>query len=356
MIVSMTLPLLSPKRRKSYSTYNLYLAYLSIPDLIHNAFFLYLVVTHTTLNPDYDDDETNEDDFPRMLDHNLDYRVTTICVAANMYLNSFLTCEVYWLLKKSNVGKRYNPPSIARVTKQAMISYLLGMMLFAFNYVRMWIASEMLTYVLELMVIIVIPLFILIGVCWVIYWQGLFLSTKSMYEGRLRVLTLYMARIVFVYVLVWVPGAVFFFVALASETRCVMMYGVSLLFAGSQVIVTFACSLTKPDTRKLVTDVVTFVPCRKQWTQDCEVTEKDGMSDTSFRISRSLPRSESNRLTMSFPITTSTRASSLLTILPSHNEITTPDGQSNVDDDACSNEVIYPQTPSIAAFRCSAEA
>jgi hypothetical protein len=355
MIVSMTLPLLSPKRRKSYSTYNLYLAYLSIPDLIFNAFFLYLVVTHTTLNPDYDDDETNEVDFPRMFDHNFDYRITTMCIAANMYLNSFLTCEIYWLLKKSNVGKRYNPPSIARVTKQAMISYFLGIMLFAFNYVRIWIASEMLTYVLELVVVIGIPLLILIGVCWLIYWQGLFLSTKSMYEGRLRVLTLYMARIVFVYVLVWIPATVFFFVALASETRCVMMYGMSLLFSGSQVIVTFACSLTKPDTCKLVTNVVTFVPCRKQWTQDCEETEKDGMMDASFRISRSLPRSESNRLTMSVPIATSTRASSLLTILPSHEENTLPDGQSNVDDDAGSNEGIDPQPPSTAAPRCSAE-
>jgi len=348
MIVSMTLPLLSPKRRKRYSTYNLYLAYLSVPDLIFNAFFVYLVVTRTTLNPDYDDDETNEDDFPRMFDHKFDYRLTTICVAANMYLNSFLTCEVYWLLKKSNAGKRYNPPSIARVTKQAMISYFLGMMLLAFNYVRMWIASEMLTYVLELVFIIGIPFLILIGVCWVIYWQGLFLSTKSMYQGRLRVLTLFMGRIVFVYVLIWVPATVLFFEALTSETECVMMYGVSLLFSGSQVIVTFACSMTKPDTRKLITDVVTFVPCRKQWTQDCE--------DTSFRISRSLPRSKSNRrLTMSFPITTSTRASSLDTILPSHEENTTSDGQSNVDDDAGSNEVINPQTPSTAAPRCSAE-
>lgn len=49
-----------------------------------------------------------------------------------------------------------------------------------------------------------------------------------------------------------------------------MAYNISLLFSGTQVILNFGCALTKPDTRMLIVDLVTFAYCRPQMNEDPE--------------------------------------------------------------------------------------
>jgi hypothetical protein len=58
MIAATTLPLLYPIRRKKYSTYNLYLVYLAIPELVTNILTVYVVLTNTNWTPA--NTETNE--------------------------------------------------------------------------------------------------------------------------------------------------------------------------------------------------------------------------------------------------------------------------------------------------------
>lgn len=213
-----------------------------------------------------------------------------------MYINVFLTLEIYRLLKYSNMRKRHYPPTFARVTTQAMISYGLGIAVFYLNYLKGDNLHDKLKWLEEwnaqftFAIGFVIPILVVATVLVMSYWQGLFRSTRTMYEGRLRILTLYFARIIIISVLIWTPTV---FVYSAAS---VILYGVALLFSGSQVIVSFGCSMTKPDTRKLVVNLVTFVYCRRciRRKRDGEEAEEDALQnsfrDPYLRTSLSMPR------------------------------------------------------------------
>ena len=73
-ILAMTLPLLDKKKRKRLSTYNLYLVFLSIPDLVYNIFLIYLFTTNDLwiLN-------TADDTSLPLIDHPIDLALFTTC-------------------------------------------------------------------------------------------------------------------------------------------------------------------------------------------------------------------------------------------------------------------------------------
>jgi len=253
LIVAMTLPLLHPKRRKEYSTYNLYLVYLSIPDLLYNAFNVYLISTHTSWNLDEISGE-----YLRMRDHEYDFRIFVMCTSSIMYINAFLSVEIYRLLKNSNMRKRHYPPTFARVTTQAIISYGVGIGVFIFDSLKADFLPDKLKWlharndIITLLFMFVIPFSVLATVCAMIYWQGLYRSTLSMYEGRLRVLTLYFARIIIISVLIWTPCT---FVYSVSD---IIYYGISLLFSGSPghcILWMFHDQTRRTKTRSRVADV-----------------------------------------------------------------------------------------------------
>jgi len=276
LILATTIPLLSPTRRKQYSTYNLYLAYLSIPDLAVNVFILYLTITHTrwtwTLN------ETHDDNSLWFCEYPWDDAVYPLCATANLYINAFVIFEIYKLTKNSSLRKRYYPPTIWEVTKHSMISYGAGMFIFVLDFFivadrldnNTW-ASPTLLRTLHLLywavsfaICIVVPLSALIAVSAMIFCQGLIESTRSLYEGRLRVLTLFFLRIVFLDVLVWLPCSISYTIQWLSENPRteILAYNTSLLFSGIQVMVNFWTALTKPDTRTLIVDLLTLDCCR----------------------------------------------------------------------------------------------
>jgi len=99
-----------------------------------------------------------------------------------------------------------------------------------------------------------------------IYKQGLIRSTGSMHEGRLKVLILYFARIVLADILLWLPASIAYTISWSLEevTRTkIIAYHISLVLPGIQAIMNFGCSLTKPDARKLVVDLLQCVCCRQ---------------------------------------------------------------------------------------------
>lgn len=307
LIAAMTLPLLSPKRRKKYSTYNLYLAYLAIPDLAANAFIVCIVLTHTNnwIHPEL---ESSDQQQQWMFDHPFDHNIYILTVAANLYTNAFLTLEIFRLLKNSNLRKRHYPPTIAKVSKQVMISYGLGGFMFLLDY---WIADRLvgaginLYRAFSLVFVVIIPLSILVVVSTKIYRQGLIRSTGSMHEGRLKVLILYFARIVLADILLWLPASIAYTVSWSLEeaTRTkIIAYHISIVFTGIQPLVNFGCSLTKPDARKLVVDLLQCVCCRQFCVGGRRRGEGDddharySYGDPYLRASSSLPATRSSEV------------------------------------------------------------
>jgi len=262
LIAAMVLPLLYPKRRKDYSTYNLYLAYLAVPDLAANAFIVYLVLAHKNWIPsEINNNSETENDLLWMFDHPLDHSIYILTVTSNMYLNAFLTHEIFRLLKNSNMRRRHYPPTIATV------SYGFGTLVFLVHYgIGDRFESSSLYKILMLVYCAFIPLTVLIVLCAMIYWQELVQSTGPLYEGRLKVLILYFARIIFTDILFWLPASIIYFVSWSEEEvnrTKIIAYNICILFSGSQSIVNFGCSLTKPDAWKLIVDLLKCVYCRK---------------------------------------------------------------------------------------------
>jgi hypothetical protein len=105
----------------------------------------------------------------------------------------------------------------------------------------------------------VIPLSFMVWVSYKILRQELLRNTESMYEGRLRILVIYFARIVLSDLLLWIPGAALYFRSWISTEvgpTEILAYHSSLLFTGIQAIALFGCSMAKKDARKLITDLV----------------------------------------------------------------------------------------------------
>lgn len=290
LVAATTLPLLYPKRRTNYSTYNLYLAYMAIPDLAANAFIVYLLLNHNNwvLFKSYEKETPDDGSLLWMFDHPFDHNVFILCVTGNLYVNAFLALELYRLLKNSKIRKRHYPPSIWRVSKQAMISYGLGFFIFLLEY---WVSEplkrsnstwKILYQVFTVIFVGIIPLSVLTYVCAMIYKQGLVKSTGSMYEGRLKVLVVYFARIVFTGLLIWLPACLIYLASWRLEevnATKVLAYHTAIVFSGTQPIVSFGFSLTKPDARKLIFDLLKGVYCCR-----CCYEDKEGMGGCCERV------------------------------------------------------------------------
>jgi hypothetical protein len=90
-ILAMILPLFEKRKRKKSSTYNLYLVFLAIPDLVYNSFLIYLFATYhiwipTSLIPSTTTDEeevfqraTNTTSSLPLVDHPFDLALFTAC-------------------------------------------------------------------------------------------------------------------------------------------------------------------------------------------------------------------------------------------------------------------------------------
>ena len=290
VVVAMTLPLLSSRRRKQYSAYNLYLAYLSFPDLIVYSYIIHLILTRHDSNfePKTDEDGTVMWMFE---DNRFDHNVYALCVPANLYTNAFLIYEIYKLLYDSSKIKRHPPPQILSVTKQAMIGYGMGIFAFLLEFflsdilegegrnIRVWFY---LYQTFSFIIFVLIPLSVLLFLWVRIHRQGLVESTGSMYDGRLLVLVRYFVRIVVCYLALWLPACISYMVYWLgqeiTQTK-VITYTIFLLMSGSQATVNFILSLTKLDTRKYIINLFVCEYCRKPPAK----TEEDTMSSSAPR-------------------------------------------------------------------------
>lgn len=298
LIAATTLPLFFPETRKNYSNYNLYLAYLSIPDLVMNISVIYFIFANTQWTLDdttTSRESSNHNDYNAMWfdAHPYDDAIYPLCGTSNLYTNAFLTLQIYKLLKNSNARKRSYPPTIGKVTQHAMISYGMGISIYIVEVFviahkfdnNTWASAgvlETLYWLFSWSFCVVIPLSVLVGVSSVIFCKKLIVHTQTLYEGRLRVLSLFYLRIMIIDLMIWLPSSILFTMhSLAEDKKTrIIAYNSMLLFFGIQVMVNFRYALTKPDTRTLIENVLAFVYCRKDWRESEANRMRQGTDST----------------------------------------------------------------------------
>ena len=270
LIASMGVPLLLPNHRKDYSTYNLYLVFLCFPDLVVCIYVVYLILTRhdSGFYPLIEEDGTVK----WMFENNrFDHDMYALCVPANLYTNAFLIYECYLLLKDSSKIRRHAPPSILRVTKQAMVAYSIGICAFVLEAVfadnlQDGSVAFILYQASSYLLFVAVPLLIL-TVLWVkIHREGLTKSTMKMFHGRLRLLVNYFVRIVLTYLICTGIGTVSYMIywtTVQDITRTkVFCYVGFLFFIGVHTMANFVIALTKPDARNYVWNLLVCDYCK----------------------------------------------------------------------------------------------
>ena len=264
MIVAVTIPLFRRKRRNRSSTYNVYLVFLAVPELVYTGFLVYLFATFDrwTGEPRNGDDD-DDDKFP-VLEHPFDAALFCCCGTVSMYLNAIIANEILRLLRHSKLRKRYKAPNLKTAMKQAGCTYALGITVFLLDFYlidliyehlekhsKVWI-KEWFIIPLNLAIMYLAPMFYLLWVCFRIGREGLFFGDSIKTGERLTVLVRYFARIILVYVGLGIPVTILYmFKVTPTSNPGLFFYGSGFIYA-IQVIASFALALTKPDVRKNV--------------------------------------------------------------------------------------------------------
>jgi hypothetical protein len=107
-IFAMTLPLLKKRKRNRASTYNLYLVFLAVPDLIYNGFLVYMFGTFDKWTCQRSDKE-----FPH-ISHPYDLALFVGCASASLYISATIAYEILKLLRNSKRRKRSKAPTLKK--------------------------------------------------------------------------------------------------------------------------------------------------------------------------------------------------------------------------------------------------
>ena len=125
-------PSTTTSRRSDYSSYNLYLIYLGVPDLVLN---MYLVVMYSSYVLGYHNPWWSS---YNILQSNIgvEFELSLLisCSTANLYLNTIVSYEIYLLLRNNHQVVRHKPPSFRRVSISAGSVCLLSIIVFCTNY------------------------------------------------------------------------------------------------------------------------------------------------------------------------------------------------------------------------------
>ncbi len=259
---------------KKYSTYNLYLAYLALIDLLYCSYAIweYQRYVNQTFDPSLYVTIAVSSSGMRNANTPRDEPTMAPYVIANMWINVIICRQVLVLLRASYNHQRSNQPSILKVNLQVggvcLISAIAGA---AFYYIitPAWEARNMgdlkryesfyaKVRPVLLLVAVVIPLVYVIFVTVLIWWKGYLppVTGKSRRKKAVRELTLYVFRIVAVFIGHWLPW--FFFRFLADFTGQVWPDLLAQYAVAIQPIVSTCLVLTKSDSKKYILDFVTL--------------------------------------------------------------------------------------------------
>jgi len=238
-----------------FSTYNVYLIYIAFLDLI---WCLYGIVVRVLY--------INQVLVPNTPTTSIALSVAYF--AGNFWLNAFILLEVFLLLKASKNAKRTTPPSTRSLLVQGgavftfVVAYGLVLGLYFIPKANMWVFAGV-------NVLVTFPPIIYVsGLPVWIWWYGYLppssnirasamtsSGAKDMRDKAERDLALYFFRVVFVFVILYMPLSIFMF--MARPWRSWPGY-VNECILGIQPTVTFVFLLRKSDVKKHILDLVTL--------------------------------------------------------------------------------------------------
>jgi len=267
----------------SYTTYNLYLVYLAIPDLIISLYYIGLFgsVANQKIYP-----VTYQ--FYIMSRDSVGFSITVAYTMANLYLNAVISYEVFILLRNSHKVQRHNPPSILKVTLQAAAVYCFSIILFIidfsigsaaskayneYDYEKFNNIDEIAEIWFSVFPLIgILPIGFLGCVCIMIWWRG-YMSSMNGITARdkaMRELTWYFFRIVAVFVGLWLPALIIVQIRYAPWTPAI-----TTLFATIQPIASTCMAMTKSDVKKYIFDLITLSYIRTAKSQERQSNSED---------------------------------------------------------------------------------
>ncbi|VEU40764.1 unnamed protein product [Pseudo-nitzschia multistriata] len=283
-ILAVTLPLIKKKKRTRASTYNLYLAFLAVPDLLYNAFLAYLFLTYdrwielpssnieeTYASNNYYSSSTSSE-VPQqggqtplyglpLVDHGDDTALFLGCATASLYTNVVICYEILKLLRNSKHRKRSKAPTLRKACIQASATYSLGILVVLVGV----FAGDSMSHTLIVIPIVyvftvAIPISYMFWVTYRIWCEGL-LSHTAGTGRRMRVLVRYFLRIVFIFICIWLPASILYILYWTPSMPQGLLHYLACVFFAIQVFVSFGFSLTKPDIRRNVVDLVVGFLC-----------------------------------------------------------------------------------------------
>ena len=212
-----------------------------------------LIIDQTNWSPNYDSFEPS---------------FAYFCSSANMYLNLIVAYELFGFLKDSHNRKRRTPPTFARVSTQALAVYVLSGVVFILRYLdNSNNFNEEETIAFFFMVSAGIPTLLLSMICFIIWYCNYMPSLG----GRMRELAFFFARIVLVFIFIWIPAIILITIGGDNSN----MYDeksdnskqlcIGLLLCAIQPIASMCIAMTKSDVKRSVIDVITLSYFRHRW-------------------------------------------------------------------------------------------
>ena len=236
-------------RKVRQQTFNLYLLFLIIPDIIFSFCCGITCVLNATHGHYYSHEMCNFQQF---------YVVWGI--GCNCWLNAIISYQLHDLLICSQVGKRYTIPTKKQVTYQAIAVYVYCAMLGSLGLIQ---NSKFPYHTLPInglacipveldwksslfFWLLLLPCFSLLPILYVIYVAYKIYKYKLLPpSGKRRALTIYFGRIILVFILVWGPYFLIDYI-LASWLPIPIKYAGGVI-THIQPPLSASFSLTKPD-------------------------------------------------------------------------------------------------------------
>jgi len=236
-----------------YSSYNLYLVYLALLDLIYMGYTISVYQSYL----DQTFDPTRRMSYavnyqPRrmtILDDPLIFPYT----ACNLWINAIILYQIFLLLKSARKVRRIEQPSLRRVNFQmgsVCIFFAIPVAIVHVMDLDIWRFRPFLTAVG-----MAIPGFYVLGVSVWIWWMLPPSNGSSQVQKATRQLTLFFGRVVVIFLGIWFPR----YVIIYYYPNWLMLVAQALL--GIQPLVTTAAILTKSDVRSYMINLVTGGYC-----------------------------------------------------------------------------------------------
>lgn len=266
IILAITLPILNKDERKKMQSYNLYLVYMAIPDMVYSCANIYVFANIeeaiAPCNPFMHQNASPKTHLPFVYSR-VRYATTRFSVPSNLWINAVILYELLELLRNSKHRRRTKPPSLLRASLQAFAIYAffsVWAFIYSFDFVFDALSSK--RWVLLLLLSLgttsrCIPLVYITWGSFRIHREQL-LSYNAEAERSLKILVNYFGRIVSLNVCSALLSVLSLGTIISSWASFFYLY--NMLYA-IQIWLGFGLILTKPDVKSSICRIWTCGNC-----------------------------------------------------------------------------------------------